>query len=258
MYGSVSVPAVAPSSPRPLHLWRWERKGKGWGRGGGRKNGYTNLRDARVVWWVSVGVSRFVCARAQACLACFITRLIHSAETIVIGHQFILTHVNCVYVSCYFGDWYTAQMMNHSWPYARPGTSMTTTYELWIVDLDTVHFHGQYTTYIACVLSIVFPWNFVSQNGQSPTSSQCSTISKHCSTYPVYILVAFSVGTRLVIFLVSCRSLSWHPTSGNTGHMIYQLVPFVIQNSWQLHEKSMSLCCLRLGSGQTASISSSW
>lgn len=73
MYGSVSVPAVAPSSPRPLHLWRWERKGKGWGRGGGRKNGYTNLRDARVVWWVSVGVSRFVCARAQACLACFVT-----------------------------------------------------------------------------------------------------------------------------------------------------------------------------------------
>ena len=124
-----------------------------------------------------------------------------------------------VSVSCYSGDWYTAQMINHSWPYARPGMSMTTTYELWIVDLDTVHFHGQYTTYIACVLSIVF---LVSQNGQSPTSS-CSTI-----------------------FLVSCRTFSWHPTSRSTGHMIYQLVPFVIQNSWQLHEKSMSFCCLRL------------
>lgn len=268
MYGSVSVPAVAPSSSRPLHLWRWERKGKGWGRGGGRKNGYTNLRDARVVWWVSVGVASFnvpmpksqaVCARAQACLVCFLTRLIHSVGTIVIGHQFILAHVNCV---CVLLLWWLIHcsklMMIHSWPYARLGTSMTTTYELWIVDLDTVHFHGQYTTYIACVLSIVFPWNFVSQNGQSPTTSQCSTISKHCSTYPVYILVAFSVGTRLVIFLVSCRSFSWHPTSGNTGHMIYQLVPFVIQNSWQLHDKSMSLCCLRLGSGQTASISSSW
>ena len=168
MYGSVSVPAVAPSSPRQLHLWRWERKGKGWGRGGGRKNGYTNLRDARVVWWVSVGVSRFVCVRAQACLVCFLTRLIHSTGTIIIGHQFILAHVNRVYVSFYSGDWYAAQMINHSWRYARPGMSMTTTYELWIVDLDTVHFHGQYTTYIACVLSIVF---LVSQNGQSPTSS---------------------------------------------------------------------------------------